>query len=162
MTQIQVVGPSDGQTTKDMTGIRADRYLIDSAASGGGFSLVEQVIDARVLAAPVHRHSREDEYNFVLEGRMGVLLGDEEVFADAGTLVYMPRHQWHTYWNAGDTQLRVLAIIAPGGLEELFRKLAEPGGEYDEETLPALAAQYGCELDFAATMPIAERHQLIF
>jgi gentisate 1,2-dioxygenase len=123
---------------------------------------VEQVIDARVLAAPLHRHSREDEYNFVLEGRMGVVLGDEEVFADAGTLVYMPRHQWHTYWNAGDTQLRVLAIIAPGGLEELFRKLAEPGGEYDEETLPALAAQYGCELDFAATMPIAERHQLIF
>ncbi|TCO28185.1 cupin domain [Kribbella steppae] len=162
MTQVQVVGPSDGQTTKDMAGIRADRYLIDSAASGGGFALVEQVIDARVLAAPLHRHSREDEYNFVLEGRMGVVLGDEEVFADAGTLVYMPRHQWHTYWNAGDTQLRVLAIIAPGGLEELFRKLAEPGGEYDEETLPALAAQYGCELDFAATMPIAERHQLIF
>jgi mannose-6-phosphate isomerase-like protein (cupin superfamily) len=162
MTHVQVVGPSDGQTTKDMAGIRADRYLIDSTDSGGGFALVEQVIDARVLAAPVHRHSREDEYNFVLEGRMGVLLGDEEVFADAGTLVFMPRHQWHTYWNAGDTQLRVLAIIAPGGLEELFRKLAEPGGEYDEETLPALAAQYGCELDFAATMPLAERHQLIF
>jgi hypothetical protein len=41
-------------------------------------------------------------------------------------------------------------------------KLAEPGGEYDPDTLPALAASYGCGVDFGATMPIAERHRLIF
>jgi hypothetical protein len=41
-------------------------------------------------------------------------------------------------------------------------KLAEPGGEYDPDTLPALAASYGCDVDFGATMPIAERHRLIF
>ncbi|MEU4605999.1 cupin domain-containing protein [Kribbella sp. NPDC023972] len=110
----------------------------------------------------LHLHTREDEYSFVLEGRLGALLGDDEVFADAGTLVYKPRGQWHTFWNAGDEPLRLLEIISPGGLEELFRKLAEPGGEYDADTLPALAATYGCEVDFEATMPIAERHRLVF
>jgi hypothetical protein len=40
--------------------------------------------------------------------------------------------------------------------------LAEPGGEYDPSTLPALAAQYGCEVDFEATMPLVERHNLVF
>jgi mannose-6-phosphate isomerase-like protein (cupin superfamily) len=159
---VRVIGPSDGVTTKDLEGIRADRYLIESADSGGGFALVEQTYEPHVLAAPVHLHTREDEYNFVLEGRMGTLLGDEEVYAEAGTVVYMPRHQWHTFWNAGDSPLRVLAIIAPAGLEALFRKLGEPGGEYDADTLPALAAEYGCEVDFEATMPIVERHQLIF
>ena len=31
----------------------------------------------------------------------------------------------------------MLELITPGGIEELFRRLAEPGGEYDPETLPA-------------------------
>jgi len=44
----------------------------------------------------------------------------------------------------------------------LARRLAEPGGEYDPSTLPALAAQYGCEVDFEATMPLVERHNLVF
>jgi mannose-6-phosphate isomerase-like protein (cupin superfamily) len=148
--------------TKDAEGIRADRYLVDSVATGGSVALVEQILAPHVLAAPLHIHSREDEFSWVIEGRLGALLGDEEVFAEAGTLVCKPRGQWHTYWNAGDGQLRILEIITPGGIEELFRKLAEPGGEYDPETLPALAGQYGCEIDFAATMPIAERHQLVF
>ncbi|NIK59386.1 cupin domain-containing protein [Kribbella shirazensis] len=162
MTQIQVMGPSDGLTTKDMQGTRADRYLVDSLTSGGTVALVEQILDPHVLAAPLHIHSREDEYSWVIEGRLGAVLGDEEVFADAGALVCKPRGQWHTYWNAGDGPLRILEIITPGGLEALFLKLAEPGGEYDPDTLPALAAQYGCEVDFEATMPIAKRHQLIF
>ncbi len=158
----RVVGPQDGETMTDMQGVRTDRYLIKSEDSGGGFSLVEHTLAANTLAAPLHRHTREDEYSFVLEGRLGALLGEDEVFAEAGTLVYKPRGQWHTFWNAGDTPVRLLEIISPGGLEQLFRKLSEPGGEYDPETLPALAAEYGCEVDFEATMPIVERHQLTF
>ena len=56
----------------------------------------------------------------------------------------------------------MLELITPGGIEELFRRLAEPGGEYDPETLPSLAAAYGCEVDFARTMPLVERHALRF
>ena len=41
--------------------------------TGGGFSLVEHPIPPRALGAPLHRHSREDEYSFVLEGRLGAL-----------------------------------------------------------------------------------------
>ena len=95
-------------------------------------------------------------------GRLGAVLGGEEVFAEAGTLVFKPRGQWHTFWNAGDTPVRLLEIISPGGLEKLFRKLGEPGGDYDPETLPALAASYGCDVDFERTMPIIERHGLLF
>ena len=76
--------------------------------------------------------------------------------------VFKPRGQWHTFWNAGDTPVRLLEIISPGGLEKLFRNLGEPGGDYDPETLPALAAIYGCDVDFERTMPIIERHRLLF
>lgn len=156
----QVVGPDGGETMQDAEG-RADRFVIDAKDSGGGFSLVEHTIPPHALAAPLHLHTKEDEYSFVLEGTLGLMLGDDEVFANVGNLVRKPRGQWHTFWNAGDSPLRILEIISPGGLEELFR-IVDAGDNYDPETLAPLAASYGCQIDFERTMPIVERHGLIF
>ena len=50
-----------------------------------------------------------------------VLQDGEEVIATPGDIVFKPRGHWHTFWNAGDGQLRILEVIAPGGLEEAFR-----------------------------------------
>jgi hypothetical protein len=44
---------------------------------GEGFSLVEHPMSAHALAAPFHRHLREDEHSYLLEGRRGALLGDD-------------------------------------------------------------------------------------
>jgi len=75
------------------------RFLIDGAESGGGFALVEHPMEPRALAAPMHRHSREDEYSFVLAGRVGASLGGEVVHGECGDLIFKPRGQWHTFWN---------------------------------------------------------------
>jgi oxalate decarboxylase/phosphoglucose isomerase-like protein (cupin superfamily) len=91
-----------------------------------------------------------------------VFQDDDEVIATAGDLVFKPRGRWHTFWNAGDEPLRILELIVPGGLDELFVTLAAIGEEYDLETLPAMAAQYGCDVDFDRTMPLVERHGLQF
>jgi len=79
--------------------------MIDSADTGGRLAVVEHVLGPRVLAAPLHLHTLEDEYSYVLEGRVGALLGDEEVFAGPGDLLFKPRGQWHTFWNAGDSRV---------------------------------------------------------
>jgi len=160
-TALRVRRASEIEATGDPA-VAVDRYLIESRDSGGMVALVEYVLAPRVLAAPMHRHSREDEYSVVLAGQLGVFQDGEEVVAGPGDVVFKPRGRWHTFWNAGDDQLRVLEVIAPGGLEELFRKLAEPGGEYDPETLPALAAEYDNDVDFEATMPLVEQHNLVF
>lgn len=49
--------------------------MIDGAEAGAGFSLVEHPMSARALAAPLHRHKREDEYGYVREGQVGAMLG---------------------------------------------------------------------------------------
>ncbi|MFF1253510.1 cupin domain-containing protein [Pseudarthrobacter sp. NPDC058329] len=139
-----------------------DRYLLESAASSGRVALVEHVLAPKMLAAPMHRHSREDEYTFVLAGTLGVIEEGLEITATPGDMVAKPRGRWHTFWNAGDDELHVLEIIVPGGVEALFRRLADPGGEHSPDTLPALAAEYGAEVDFEATMPLVERHGLLF
>lgn len=156
----RVLRAGDGDVTGN-AGNR-DRYLLESGASGGRIALVEHILEPKVLAAPIHRHSREDEYSFVLTGTLGVIEDGVEITASSGDLVSKPRGRWHTFWNAGDDQLRVLEIVSPGGIEDLFRRLADPGGEYSPATLPALAAQYGAEVDFDATMPLVDKHGLRF
>ena len=137
-----------------------DRYVLESAGSGGAIAVVEHTLAPKMLAAPMHRHSREDEYTFVLAGTLGVIEDGVEITALPGDFVFKVRGRWHTFWNAGDDELRVLELIVPGGIEAMFRRLAEPGGEYSPETLPALAAEYGADVDFEATMPVVQRHGL--
>lgn len=135
--------------------------MIDGSDTGGRFALVQLTLDPTALAAPVHKHLNEDEYTYVLTGKIGVMLGGEEVYGEAGDLIFKPRNQWHTFWNAGDGTASVLEIISSAGLEELFRSF-EDIPEPDPETLAAMAAAYGCDIDFESTMPLVERHGLEF
>jgi mannose-6-phosphate isomerase-like protein (cupin superfamily) len=154
----RVVGPGDGKVVD--LGSLGVRFMVWSEESGGGFSLVEPPIPPRTLAATLHRHSGEDEYSYVLEGRMGAVLGDAVVYADSGTLVVKPRDQWHTFWNAGEGPCRILEIISPGGFERLFEEAAEPRAATAGET--HLDVRYGIEFDFESVGRLCEEHGLVF
>ena len=158
---VRVVGPADGETLREPDGSH-DRFLVPAEASGGGFALVEHLLAPRRLAAPLHRHSREDEYTFVLEGRVGAVMEGEEVLVDAGSLLFKPRGQWHTFWNATDAPARMLELIAPGGFEQAFRDMAAYGADLDPASLTELASRYGVDVDFERTAPLVERHSLAF
>ena len=136
--------------------------MIDGKDTDGRFALVQYLFEPRALAAPMHRHRDEDEYTFVLTGRIGAVLGEEELVVGPGDLLFKPRDQWHTFWNAGDEPATVLEIVSPAGLEELFRSFAALTAEPSPEELAEMAARYGCDLDFEATGPVMERHGLTF
>jgi mannose-6-phosphate isomerase-like protein (cupin superfamily) len=156
-----VIGPDDGKA--GFLGSIGVRFMIDGEDAGGDFSLVEHPLSPRALAAPLHRHTREDEYSFVLEGRMGGLLGDEVVEAGPGDLVFKPRNEWHTFWNAGDEPCRILEIIAPAGFEHFFEALVDLGGvlEASEEELAALNDRYGLEMKPETVPGLLERFGLV-
>jgi mannose-6-phosphate isomerase-like protein (cupin superfamily) len=159
----KIVGPRDGKTGR--LGAIGVRFMIDAGEThAGGFSLVEHPMPPRALGAPLHRHSREDEYSYVLEGRMGALLGDEVVYAKAGDLVHKPRGQWHAFWNAGDEPCRILEIICPGGFEKYFDELVDAGaaGPIGTDQVAAIAARYGLEHDFPSIPVLCERFGLTF
>lgn len=135
-------------------------FLLESEATGGSFALVEHTLPPRALGAPLHRHTNEDEYSYVLEGRLGAQLGGDVVEAGPGQLVRKPRGQEHTFWNAGDEHLRFLEIISPGGFEGYFRELAPLLAAGDEAGVQAVAARYELEIDFSTIPVLAERHGL--
>jgi mannose-6-phosphate isomerase-like protein (cupin superfamily) len=158
----KVVGPRDGKA--GFLGSIGVRFMIDGDEAHGGFSLVEHPMSPRALAAPLHRHSREDEYSYVLEGRLGALLGDEVLVAGAGDLIFKPRNQWHTFWNAGDTPARILELISPAGFERFFGELVDLGGaaQVAPEVMADLCARYGLEMDSGSVPGLVERFNLRF
>jgi mannose-6-phosphate isomerase-like protein (cupin superfamily) len=159
-TRLKMVRPGEG--AEGFLGSIGVRFMIDGAEAGQRFSLVEHPMSPRALAAALHLHTREDEYSFVLEGRMGALLGEDVVEAGPGDLVFKPRNQWHTFWNAGDEPCRILEIISPAGFERFFRELSDMGGvtKADPETLAQLNERYGFEMQPETFPELLERFGL--
>jgi quercetin dioxygenase-like cupin family protein len=158
----KVVGPQEGDFV-DLGGLGI-RFMVDGEETGGQFALVEHPLEPHALAAPMHRHTNEDEYTYVLEGRMGAQLGDEVLFAEPGDLVFKPRGQWHTFWNAGDERARLLELISPPGFEHYFRAVGEllAEGPPDPEKRAALSAKYQLEVDPSSVPALIEKHGLRF
>jgi mannose-6-phosphate isomerase-like protein (cupin superfamily) len=155
-----IVGANDGKSG-DLASIGV-RFMAWGAETGGGFALVEHPMAPRALAAPLHRHSREDEYSYVLEGRMGADLGGEVVVAEVGDFVFKPRGEWHTFWNAGDEPARILEIISPAGFERYFEEIIDLTEEPSAQSVAPIATRYGLEMDPASIPMLCERHGLRF
>ena len=142
------------------------RFMIWGEDTQGNFALVEHPIGPRALAAPMHTHRHEDEYTYVLEGEVGVQVGEEVLLARPGDLVFKPRGVPHAFWNPTNEPARALEIISPAGFERYFAELAPlfpPAnrGSLDEEAVDAVREKYGLEMDMGSIPVLAERHGLL-
>ena len=158
----KVVGPNDGIT--GFLGSIGVRFMLGGDESGGGVALVEHPMSARALAAPLHRHALEDEYSYILTGRVGALLGEEVLEGGPGDLIFKPRNQWHTFWNAGDGPARILEVISPAGFEKFFKELVDMGGVTGAppEKMAELMGRYQLEMDPDSVPGLIERFSLRF
>jgi quercetin dioxygenase-like cupin family protein len=128
----RVIRAGEGEILGSPLGCR-DRFLVDSKDWGGNLAVVEHLLAPRAIAAPLHRHTKEDEFSLILEGRV--------------------------WFNAADEPARLLELISPGGLEEAFRIIDTASDDVD---LGPVIAPYGCEGDIEATLPIIEKYGLTF
>ena len=157
------------QTISADQGERADfpnlgtRYLLREKDTDGQFALIEHSIPPRSLAAPTHVHQREDEYSYVLAGRVGVQVGDEVTEAGPGELVVKPRGVPHAFWNPGDEEARLLELISPPSFASYFVEMApvlSAGGPPDTERLRAIQEKYELSMDPESRGRLMEEHGL--
>lgn len=143
----RIIGPGEGRLVSLFE--VAFRYRLESRHTDGTLAIMEVVIPPGILVKP-HRHAKEDEYTIVLEGTVGVRLGDHETEASAGSYVVKPRHLPHAIWNTGDVRARIAEIVVPGGLEDYFVELApillreDDAADADYE---ALGTSYGITIE---------------
>ena len=107
------------------------RVLADSAMTDGKCFIFEN-ISAPGNGPPLHRHGREDEMFYVVEGTVKFSVDGVESVVTAGGSAIAPRGSVHAFANIGDTPSRMIVTCCPGGLETAFREcdqLARAGGE---------------------------------
>src|ERR687894_522221 len=91
----------------------------------GAFALIEEITPPQG-GPPPHMHTREDETFYVLEGELEFVVGERNISAAAGSVVYGPRGVLHSFRNVGSTPSRMAVIITPAGLEQFFEEVGEP------------------------------------
>lgn len=135
-------------------------WKIEERDTDQRFSVVHHPLAPHALAAPLHRHHHDDEFSYVFSGTLGALLGSEVATAPAGTWVRKPRLQWHTFWNAGETQCESIEIISPAGFENYFRKVAATWG--DVAKFAAINQKYTLEMQLDSVPELCRRFGLTF
>jgi quercetin dioxygenase-like cupin family protein len=156
------IGPGEG---RDLPRARLGTvHKVPSEVTRGLVAIVEQTLPPGHLAAPLHRHSHEDELAIVLRGSMSLLLGGDIVVAPAGSYVFKPRRQWHTFWNAGDRELRCVELLLPGGFERCLERLSPflAAGSLDQDSIRSLAEEYGVEYDADSVPELCARFGIRF
>jgi mannose-6-phosphate isomerase-like protein (cupin superfamily) len=156
----RVLGPQAGRFVD--LGSLGVRFMVRSEESGRCFSLVEHPMPSRMLAAPLHRHAHEDEDTYVLEGKLGALLGEDVVYATPSALVFESREQWHTFWNVGEGPCRILEIISPGGFEAMFPEMTSDPESFTGEAAAEPDAMAGIEVDYDSITALCAKFGLAF
>jgi quercetin dioxygenase-like cupin family protein len=143
-----ILGPGEGKTI-NVPGIPIT-FKATKSDTGGAYTLTEETVIG--AGPPQHIHKVEDEAFYVLEGEVGIKIGEQIVRGVPGSFVLVPRGTVHTYWNVGTTPAKVLSIISPAGFEEFFAE-AVGDEDIDEETFVERAMAVAEKYNFEITGP---------
>ena len=121
---LYLIGPDDGHLISNPLGGQMVVKLRDEA-TGGAYSVHDNIIPAGATGPRPHLHRRHDEVFYVIEGVLTVRIGAERVTAPAGSFVVVPRGVLHQPSNPSPDPVRVLLLFSPGGMDAFFVEAAE-------------------------------------
>jgi mannose-6-phosphate isomerase-like protein (cupin superfamily) len=154
-----VVPPGGGERIWD--GPIDTTVVVPASMTGDHLSITEMAVSPGFMVPP-HTHHDTDESSYVLAGRIGARIGDDEVTVEAGSWLLKPRGLMHTFWNAGPEPARIIELLSPGRFERFFRSMADLAArdELSDERLDALAAEFGTTVDMSWVEDLAARYGL--
>jgi len=119
-------------------------FIVKASAdtTGGAFTVIEE---SSPLDTPLHVHENEDELWYVLEGEHVFQIGDTELQAGPGEIVFGPRGVPHAQRRVVPRTGRLLEFFSPAGFEGFFRELteAERAGSSMPEEYARVSEKYG-------------------
>jgi quercetin dioxygenase-like cupin family protein len=149
-----VRGPNDGEQI--YAGGDLYRFLAVKEETGGSYGLWEAIVPPGG-GPPPHLHRNEEEGFYVIDGSVTVYVEGKEIEATPGSFVHMPRNSKHWFRNNSNANAKMLVLVAPGGMEALFKKTGRPVADptapippfKDEEKKKILAnaSAFGIEIE---------------
>jgi quercetin dioxygenase-like cupin family protein len=121
-----VLGATGGEHLLHFRDLGNILIKVDPLAGSGNLALGTQQVPVGA-GIPIHRHFEMDEAIHVLDGSGSCTLNDVRHPFEKGGTIFIPRNVWHGFANP-DEELLLLWIVAPTGLEGLFRATCSPPG----------------------------------
>lgn len=146
-----ILDADEGKATWFLGTLVVDRVTAED--TDGAYSITEHRLSPD-YETPFHRHRREGEAFYILEGEFTIYTEDGTLVATPGQTGFLPANHAHGYRITSDEPARKLVIIWPGGFEQFFHEAGESATERtipeptepDIEKLEALAPKYDLEL----------------
>lgn len=144
-----ILGPQDYRlnTTLEVLG---QPGLVKLAGSDTGDAVaVVHLTVPKLSGPPLHRHSREDEWFYVLDGEITWEVDGKRHSGGPGSSAFAPRGTAHAFQNFRDETAHILVMVTPAGLDRFFadvttmnKGLSQP----DFDRVGQLMQSYGMEL----------------
>lgn len=147
-----VRGPGEGEAYWFLGALATIKVSTENTS--GRVAVIEHLAP-RGHGSPLHVHTNEDEWFYVIEGELTFWIDGKVSIAPAGSFVFGPRGLAHTFIVSSD-EARFLLVAEPAGFEGFTRALGEPAGSLeipppateppDIDGLAELAATFGIEI----------------
>lgn len=139
--------PGEGEQVRVITDLVTVKAV--AADTGGAYSLFEVETPA-AGGCPPHVQRYGDETYYILEGCYAFLIGARQIEIGPGGYAFVPRHTVHAFTNVGSTPARMLLLVTPGGIQEMFfdevgDRTDRPAWEPNMARVLAVAPKYGIE-----------------
>ena len=142
-----VLGPTEGERLLRNNG-HVYSIKVDPGRGSNNLALGTQQVPIRT-GIQVHRHQEADEVLFVLEGSGLGILNETRMPVEKGSAIFIPKGVWHGVENP-DSELLLLWVVAPPGLEAFFREVASapgaPSKQLTREQMNEIAEKHGIQL----------------
>ena len=139
MTRLPTLNsPTEGRTFAVVGDVY--RFLVTGDNTHGTYAMWEAIVPPGG-GPPPHVHSREEEGFFILEGQITIQAGDQRIVATAGIFANMPIGTPHSFKNESNKPAKMLIMVAPAGLEQMFFECGVPLPEGSTVALPPTQAE---------------------
>lgn len=144
-----VVGPHDHRSHEPLDVLGEPCLPKLTGADTDGAVAVMHLTVPKLFGPPLHRHSREDEWFYVLDGKLTFEVDGQRFAGEAGSSAFAPRGTVHAYQNFHDEAAHILVMVTPAGLDQFFQDVAALNkglSQPDYTRVEQLMQSYGMEL----------------
>ena len=114
----------EGRTEQPLDILGAEMSVKLTNDDTDGIAAIFQQNVPPMSGPPLHRHSREDEWFYVLDGEITLQIDGQQTILRARSSAFAPRHTAHTFQNFGPGAARMLVMVIPGRLQQFFEELS--------------------------------------
>jgi len=139
----------EGRTPQPLDILGAETVIkLADADTHGAAAIFRQTVPP-LGGPPLHRHSHEGEWFYVLDGKITTEIDGQRNFLRAGDSAFAPRGTVHAFRNFGKSAKNILVLVTPGRFSLFLKEVSALNAGLSTPDMAGtnrLMTDYGIEL----------------